>query len=100
MDLHKRLTELRTAKGYSVAKLSKSSGVAASFIQRIESGEQNPTVDRMEKICRGLGITMADFFNEGNTELTPDMMEFVNKVRNLTQEQIQAFNTILAVLDK
>ena len=54
MDLKKRLYGLRNEKGYSVATLSKKSGVSASHIQRIESGESGPTVDTMTKICKSL----------------------------------------------
>lgn len=100
MELNKRLYELRNEKGYSVADLSKKSGVAASHIQRIESGESKPTVDRLGKLCTGLGITLKDFFNEDNIDFTVDMIEFINRVKKLSTEQIKAFNIILGVLDK
>ena len=100
MDLKKRLYELRNQKNYSVAVLSKKSGVAASHIQRIESGESVPTVDRLKKLCDGLGITLKDFFSEDNIEATVDMMEFINKVKKLSPEQIRALNIFFSSLEK
>ena len=100
MDIKKRLYELRIEKDYSISLLSKKSGVAASSIQRIESGERNPTVEIMTKICNGLGITLKDFFDEDNIEITVDMMEVINRVKELSPEQIKAFSIFLSTLDK
>lgn len=49
MELKKRLYELRNEKGYSVAILSKKSGVAASHIQRIENGAFNIILGVLDK---------------------------------------------------
>lgn len=100
MDVKKRLGDLRNEKGYSAYKLAKLSGVSPSYIQRIENGERNPTVDKLEKICKGLGISLADFFKADDFITTVDYMELVNHAKKLTNEQIKALNVILKELDK
>lgn len=64
MEVGKRITELREIKGYTVNKLATLSGISQSYLRDIELGNKQPTVEYLEYICYGLGITLADFFNE------------------------------------
>ncbi len=46
-------------------KLSILSGMTQSTINNIiNTGSKNPTVSTVKKICDGLGISLADFFND------------------------------------
>lgn len=62
MDVGKRIIELREAMGMTTNKLAVSIGMSQSALRSIEIGEKSPTVLTMEKICNGLGITLAEFF--------------------------------------
>ncbi len=66
MDVGKRITFLRETKGYSVNRLATISGISQSYLRDIELGNKQPTVEYLEYICYGLGITLNDFFNEAN----------------------------------
>lgn len=63
MEVGKRITELREIKGYTVNKLATLSGISQSYLRDIELGNKQPTVEYLEYICYGLGITLSDFFN-------------------------------------
>lgn len=63
MDVGKRISELREIRGYTVNKLATLSGVSQSYLRDIELGNKQPTVEYLEYICYGLGITLSDFFN-------------------------------------
>lgn len=62
-DVLARLSELRTAKGLSVYKLSKLSEIPQSTIATWYQKQIYPPIDKLECICTVLGISLADFFN-------------------------------------
>lgn len=88
----KRLTELREEKGFSIYKLAQTSGVSASHIQRIEKEEKCPTIETLNRICKGLGITLTDFFSIENKSLPIEYLELINNMKNLPLKQIEAIN--------
>ena len=70
MDVGARIVELRTAYHVSQYALWKRSGVPQAAISQYESGKKAPEIDTLERICKGLGVTLADFFSE-NAPLPP-----------------------------
>lgn len=69
MDVSRKIAELRKATGLSQYRLAKLSGVHPSAISRYEAGSLDPGPRILERLCRGLGITLAEFYTE---EQTPD----------------------------
>lgn len=63
MEVGKRITMLREAKGYTVNKLATLSGISQSYLRDIELGNKQPTVEYLEYICYGLAISLVDFFS-------------------------------------
>lgn len=62
-----RILQLCAEHDMSINKLSTISGVTQSTVNNIVSGRNNSTtVATIQKLCDGLGITIADFF-------TPDL---------------------------
>lgn len=57
------LRHWRERRGYSVRALAKRAGVGYVSIVRIEMGHMSPTVAMLEKLAKGLGITVRDFFH-------------------------------------
>ncbi|MBQ9887423.1 MAG: helix-turn-helix transcriptional regulator [Lachnospiraceae bacterium] len=58
-----RITELREAKGMSVYKLSKLSEIPQSTIATWYQKSLYPPIDKLERICNVLDISLANFFN-------------------------------------
>jgi transcriptional regulator with XRE-family HTH domain len=59
-DFGNKLRKLRTAKGYTMEKLSFESEMEISQIYRIEKGKSNPTYTTLISIAKGLGISLAE----------------------------------------
>jgi transcriptional regulator with XRE-family HTH domain len=57
-----RLREWREKRGESLYTLAEKSGVHFVTISRIEQGHLSPTVATLEKLAKGLGISVRDFF--------------------------------------
>lgn len=64
IDIGKKITKLRKAKGFSMYKLSLNSGISNSVLMRIEKGEREPKINTLLKIIEGLEISPAEFFKD------------------------------------
>ena len=53
---------LRTNKNFTQEQLAEKADISRRYLQRIESGEKNPTVDILTKLRRALGCTWNDLF--------------------------------------
>ena len=58
----KRLVELCSEKEIKTSELSKKSGVSVSTIKRILREPTNMRLLTLKKLCKGLDVTMAEFF--------------------------------------
>jgi transcriptional regulator with XRE-family HTH domain len=59
----RRVRGLRTAHDLSLETLADRSGVSRSMISLVERGESSPTAVVLEKLARGLGVTLPDLFD-------------------------------------
>lgn len=82
-----RIKELREAAGLSANALAKKAGVAQSTLSEVESGKYAPKLDFIEKICKALNITLADFFSDETSNISPDLAQLLNEAESLTPDQ-------------
>lgn len=61
-----RIAFLRTAKNISARELSLRLGQSVGYINHIEIGTSNPSIEMLLYICEELGVTMSEFFEEDN----------------------------------
>jgi transcriptional regulator with XRE-family HTH domain len=54
------LAKLREAKGVTMERLAKLSGISRSMISMMESSQRHPTVVTVHALATALGVTMAD----------------------------------------
>ena len=101
MDVNERLRQLLQAQGWTQYRLAKESGLSESTLANLFKRNTVPTVSTLEQICSGFGITLAQFFAEGNTvELTPELAELFDGWRSLTAEQKAAVNHMINAFRK
>ena len=66
-DIHikigKHIRKLRQSRNWNQEELSYQSQISSSHLGHIERGEQNPTLETLSKISKGLQIEMADLFD-------------------------------------
>ena len=100
MDTHARLQQLLRERGWTEYKLSKECGLAQSTIGNIFRRNTVPSIATLETICKGFGITMAQFFAEGEmVEISPELKELFENWVNLTPEQKKAANQMLKAMN-
>ena len=64
MDTVSRVYALLNERNMSLYQLARLSGVSHSTIKTTEKRGGQLTVDTIERLCDGLGITLYDFFRE------------------------------------
>lgn len=101
MDTHERLRQLLNERGWTEYRLAKNCGLSESTIANIYRRNTVPSLATLEAICKGFGITMAQFFAEGEmVEINPELKELFEKWVNLTPEQKKAANQMLKAMNK
>lgn len=56
------LKDLREDRGWSLRDLGMTVGMNKTYLGDIELGKCNPTVNSLEKIVAGYGLTLKEFF--------------------------------------
>ena len=100
MDIHNRLRRLLDERGWTEYRLSKECGLSESTIANIFRRNTLPSISTLEAICTGFGITVSQFFADGDmVEMTPEIKELFNSWFTLTAEQKQAVMQIIRTLN-
>ena len=91
MDIHEKLRQLLRERGWTEYRLSKVCGLSESTIANIFRRNSVPSIATLETICTGFGITLSQFFAEGEmVELSPDLKRLFDGWRPLTPEPKKA----------
>ena len=96
MDVLERLRGLLDERGWTEYRLAKECGLSESTIANIFRRNSVPYITTLETICNGFGITLSQFFADGDmVELTPQAKELFDNWVTLTPEQKNAVLTMV-----
>ena len=59
----KRVKDLRKKKGFTQEKLAELTKIDYSYLNAIESGKKNPSLKRIAKIARVLGVSLRELLD-------------------------------------
>jgi len=92
-DVLEEITRLRTKRKWSEYDLAKHSGLSQSTISTWYRKNQTPTIQTLDKVCSGLGITLSQFFAEEDDLvcLTPQQRELLDNWSALSEAQQAIF---------
>ena len=101
MDAKARIRELMAERKWSEYRLAIASGLSQSTVANIFNRNTTPSIATLESICAGFGITLAQFFAEGEmVELTEEQREMFSAWSTLTKEQKEALQQLILVMKK
>ena len=99
MDINERIRALMNDRGWTPYRLAKESGLSDATVGNIFRRNTVPSMGTLESICRGLKITLSQFFAEGETvELTPELKELFEDWVNLTSDQKDAVRHMMKTM--
>jgi transcriptional regulator with XRE-family HTH domain len=69
MSIGTRIIQLRNERGLTQQQLSQKTGLAASYLSRIENRRFEPRPQTLGKIAVALGVTISEIFQEHSAQL-------------------------------
>ena len=93
-----RIRKIRKEEGSSLELFALRCDMNAAYVGHIERGVQNPTLNTLERICKGLDISVEDLFIDKST--TDDMntaaLQYFSQItRDLSPEQFHRLLNII-----
>ena len=100
MDVKTRLQGLMDERGWTIYKVAKEADIPWSTVRNMFKRNTEPSITTLESICRGFGITLAQFFDEENSlGLSKDQRRLIDQWnllrecdKQLTLRLIEALN--------
>ena len=101
MDVHEQLQQLLDERSWTKYQLARKCGLSDATIANIFRRNTMPSIPTLEAICHGYGITLSQFFAEGEmVELTPDLKEGFDSWTSLSPEQKAAARQMLKAMNQ
>ena len=95
-DILEKIDRERLSRGWTEYALAENSGLTQSTISTWRRRNLQPNVASIEKICDGLGITLAQFFSESEaTYLTAEQKDLLDLWGKLSPKQRTAIFDML-----
>ncbi|MBQ3062939.1 MAG: helix-turn-helix transcriptional regulator [Clostridia bacterium] len=86
-------------RNWSEYRLAIASGLSQSTVANIFNRNTTPSVATLESICAGFGISLAQFFAEGDmVELTTEQKEMFSAWSSLSKDQKEVLNQLIRVM--
>lgn len=99
MDAKARIRELMAERKWSEYRLAIASGLSQSTVANIFNRNTTPSIATLESICAGFGITLAQFFAEGDmVELTEEQKEMFAAWSSLSKDQKDVLRQLVLVM--
>ncbi|MDE7082312.1 MAG: helix-turn-helix domain-containing protein [Clostridia bacterium] len=92
------IEEFRNARGWSVNRLAEEAGIQQSTLQSILDRGKSLKVDTLKRICKGLDVTLSQFFMTDEQKETVSSQEkiLLDEFRKLPMEKKKALIALLA----
>ena len=91
-DVLEKIEKERLSRGWSEYTLAKNSGITSSTISTWYRRNLQPSISSIEKICKGLDISLSQFFSsqEQSVNLTSSQQEILEVWKYLNENQKEA----------
>ena len=97
--IRQRIAFLRTNKKISARELSLRLGQSEGYINAIENGKSNPSVQMLQYICEELGVSLSDFYDTENQY--PDLIkEIIKQAKKLDKKSLESVLSFMKNMSK
>ncbi|WP_433941855.1 helix-turn-helix domain-containing protein [Paenibacillus lautus] len=93
-----RIKHLRKEQGMTQEELAEKAGINASYIGTVERGERNISIETLEKIIEGLGVSstaMFQFHETDSMKAATDKAEVIESINSLLYSRTLAESKLL-----
>lgn len=101
MDIKKRLQQLMDERGWTIYKVAKEAGIPWSTVRNMFKRNTEPSIGTLEAICRGMGMTLPQFFDvENQMGLTDEQRKLINQWGKLDERKKQLVSELVDALNE
>ena len=97
MDVLGKIKSLQEERGWSTYKLAYEAGLTQSTLSNMFSRKTCPSIDTLSKICHAFGISLAEFFEEGERKsyVSKEELIYLRKFRALDDRERDAVKALI-----
>ena len=85
MNVIDKIYQLMNARNWTTYTLAEQAGLNQSTVASLFQRKRTPKIETLEKICKAFGITLSEFFADG--EIDSDNLELVSAIGSLTPKR-------------
>jgi len=88
MQIGRKIREIRKSRDMTLEELSQKSGVALATLSRMENEKMNGTLDSHKRICKALGTSLAELYQEvENRSKTLEKVKKATRIEHFTHNK-------------
>ncbi|MBQ8953974.1 MAG: helix-turn-helix transcriptional regulator [Clostridia bacterium] len=101
MDVKARLQQLMDERGWTIYRLAKEADIPWSTVRNMFKRNTEPSITTLESICRGMGLTLPQFFDEDNQMgLTPEQRQLIQQWSKLNKNERTLIQALVDALNE
>lgn len=98
MNVLEKIRKYRIERNWTEYQLAEKSELPQSTISSWYRKNQIPTIPSLEKICKAFGITLAQFFTDDNSEISPLTKTQIELLHNWNRLNERQRNIVLELI--
>jgi transcriptional regulator with XRE-family HTH domain len=96
MNVTERIEQLMRQRNWTMYRLGKEAKLPQSTLTHVFRRDSEPTISTLEAICEAFGITLGEFFSDGEfVPLTAEQRSLLDKWAVLSKEQKQLIFSVI-----
>jgi len=96
--IRNRIYTIRNENNISARNLSLELGMSSEYINQLEGGRLNPSVDFLVSFCNYFNLSLSEFFDT-NTKYPTRLKELVEQLNKLNNEELDIIFKLVNYLD-
>lgn len=101
MDVKARLQQLMDERGWTIYRVAKEADIPWSTVRNMFKRNTEPSVQTLEALCKGMGITLPQFFDVNNDMgLSPEQARLLQQWNRLREKDKQLIAELIDSLNE
>lgn len=101
MDVKARLQQLMDERGWTIYRLAKESNISWSTVRNMFKRNNDPSIYTLECLCRGMGITLPQFFDtENQMGLTEEQRQLIQQWSKLSDRNKRLVSELITAMNE
>ena len=101
MDVKERLQQLMDERGWTIYKVAKEAGIPWSTVRNMFKRNTEPSIATLESICKGMGMTLPQFFDVDNQMgLTDEQRRLIQQWSKLNDRSKRLVSELMDALNE